>query len=431
MRDRQKYVILTIGYICYALWDLRFLGLLFFISVFTWFMGRRLYETNSRIYLYTGIAGQSFTLVFLKLFSLICDTFSYRGGENSIIIPIGLSFYTLQAISYLADIELKKLDRTYSLIDILIYIGFFPTLLSGPIMKARDFLPQLDNPKKITKNQLEYGIQRIVIGLFEKFVIADRLGVAVDRVYSIPMEYSGASLIWNSFTYSLQLFFDFAAYSHIAIGVAFILGFKVQENFNLPYLSEDLSEFWGRWHISLSSWFKEYVYIPMGGSKKGLSRTCMNLMIVMLLSGIWHGSSMTFVLWGGIHGSGLVCHHLLRKTRIYNSQRLHTLKIILTFLFVNALWIPFRVGDLEKTILIFRRMFLFEKGISYYYVYTAIFLITLICVQVYAFYKTDRNTPVRPVRLDSFSGKFAFSFIVLATFIFAYIGDSAFIYATF
>ena len=272
----ERILLLAASYLFYACFDLRMLAVLIGLSVFTWFGGKMMILSKtagnvkaSKAICLACIAIQTAVLLFFKFSGLLP-------------MPVGLSFYMLQAISFLADNYSEKLQKYPSFIDSLIYIGFFPQIVSGPIVKAKDFIPQLDNRKELTKERLSYGVQLFALGAFMKLVMADRLAVSVDSVYSAPSAYSGLSLFITSVGYSLQLLFDFAGYSNMAISAAWLLGYDLGKNFNLPYLASGPSDFWKRWHISLSTWLRDYVYIPLGGSRRGKLRTYVNIFLTML-----------------------------------------------------------------------------------------------------------------------------------------------------
>ena len=322
-----------------------------------------------------------------------------------------------------------------SLTDSLVYIGFFPQIVSGPIVKAKDFIPQLDNRRDLTKDRLSYGIQLFALGAFLKLVMADRLAVSVDSVYSAPLAYSGLSLFFASVGYSLQLLFDFAGYSNMAIGIAWLLGYDLGKNFNLPYLASGPSDFWRRWHISLSTWLRDYVYIPLGGSRRGRLRTYRNIFLTMLISGLWHGSTVNFLIWGAFHGLWQVIHRAVKNyghsSLILPLRLKRCISIILTFLAVNFLWIPFRAATLSDTWTIFSRIVTLKPGISYYYVYTFIFGGILIAVSCIAALRNNDNDPLKPLPLDRMYGRVIFCCLIIAIAMFAYFGNGAFIYAKF
>ena len=419
-------ILLLVCYVFYGFFDTRALVILIALSVFTWLGGKSVFDSRSagdekraKMYCALFVATQIALLCFFK----------YMGPS----LPVGMSFYMLMAISFLADCERGLFDDFPSLIEVLIYISFFPTILSGPILKAHEFIPQICDRKKIDKDRLTRGLWLIVIGLFMKLCMADRLGVSVDKVYQAPVVYSGLTLFMTSVGYSLQLFFDFAGYSNMAIGTATLLGFDINPNFNLPYMATNPSEFWNRWHISLSSWLKEYVYIPLGGNRKGNTRTYINIMLVMIVSGLWHGNTVNFLIWGILHGAGQLVHRaIFGKRKDANvSGTIRILSMILNFLFVNFLWIPFRAKTLSDTWTIVKRIVTFADGASYFYVYTFIFGIILLTVQFIGAKFNNGNDPLRPLPFDKLYARVIFCTILIATAMFAYFGNGAFIYSQF
>ncbi|MCR5733376.1 MAG: hypothetical protein K6G22_02110 [Lachnospiraceae bacterium] len=446
----EKSLIILAGFLFYASFDVKGLLLLIPLCVFTWGMGKiiaakadggktkgsekdNVKDNPAKPVLIFGISVQILVLLFFK----------YAGF---IKMPVGLSFYMLQAISYLYDMYRGKIEKDTSFSDALLYVSFFPNIISGPIMKAHEFLPQTDDRIPLTTERLGYGLQLILIGAFEKLVMADRLSVAVNSVYAAPMAYSGLSLLFTAVGYSLQLLFDFAGYSTMAIGIAHILGFRLTENFNLPYIALNPSEFWKRWHISLSSWLKEYVYIPLGGNRKGKVRTYINIFLTMLVSGLWHGNTVNFVIWGGLHGAGQIVHRFFKemkddsgslKTESTDCKRRpqnllpSILSAVINFVFVTILWIPFRLDSLSDAWLVISRIFTMKSGISYYYVYTWIFLVMLIIIEIFAIIRTNGNDPIKPLPLTRFHERLIFMILLIATLMFAYFGNSAFIYAGF
>lgn len=335
----------------------------------------------------------------------------------------------------MADVYYGKVQARKSVVDILLYIGFFPQIVSGPIVKAHDFFPQLEERHVITKEKLSYGLQLILIGLFKKVVIADRLGVCVNSVYSAPSAYSGPSLLCAVIAYAIQIYCDFSGYSDMAIGVAHILGFDLGKNFNLPYIASNPSEFWKRWHISLSSWFRDYVYIPLGGNRRGEFRTYFNLFITMLLSGLWHGASWMFILWGALYGVTSVIHKFYCKLKKDKTEVRRPLNKGLAVIFNTAIvwlfWIPFRAGNLETTWLITSRIFTMASGISYIYVFTIIYTLIIMGYQVFCLVTNKGDNLWRPLNLNKFSSQVIICVFVLLTIVFAYVGDTAFIYAQF
>lgn len=328
---------------------------------------------------------------------------------------VGVSFFALQAISYLCDtrwglVEGQKLG------SVVLYLGFFPTVVSGPVAKARDFLPQLDRQETASREDLSRGIQRFCLGLLEKTVIADRLGLCVDAVFAAPRAYSGGTIALAVLSYALQLYCDFSGYSHMAIGAARCLGFRLGENFSQPYTARSLSEFWRRWHRSLSDWFRVYVYIPLGGSRRG--HTWVNLMAVMVLSGLWHGTKGTYLIWGAAHGLLLVLERLGGKRGLGK---------VLTFLAVCLLWIPFRAESLETAGILLGRMLTLAPGIRYCYGYSLVFVPLVLGAQAMA----RRGLLPEYLDLTKFWPKVVFCLGLAVTVLFACAGETAFLYAAF
>ncbi len=422
----MNILLLIVCYIFYALFDIRGLAVLIAMSLFTYAGGYLIHSSllrgeNGRAKMLCSmfVTTQIGVLCYFKYF---CHT-----------LPVGISFYMLMAVSFLADCSRGCFDVLPSLTEVMIFISFFPTILSGPIQKAREFIPQINSRKHISSDRLTKGIWLIAIGLFMKLCMADRLCIAVDKVYATPLVYSGATLFMTSIAYSLQLLFDFAGYSKMAVGVATILGFDLAPNFDLPYMSTNPSAFWSRWHISLSSWLREYVYIPLGGNRKGSMRTYINILLVMIISGLWHGSTVNFLIWGLGHGTGQMIHRKVcgKRKDAQSSKGIRILSMISNFLFVNFLWIPFRVPTVSDTVTVLKRIFTLAPGVSYFYFYTFIFGAMLLIVQFIGARYFDGHDPLKPLPLNRMYAKIIFCTLIIATAMFAYFGNSAFIYAKF
>lgn len=269
--------------------------------------------------------------------------------EHSILLPIGISFYTFQAISYLADVFWGKTKAVRNPLDFSFYLSFFPQLVAGPIVRAAAFIPQLYQKFSLKKEEFSHAVFLITKGLFKKMVIADFLALNfIDRVFEAPLAYSGLENLFAVYAYSIQIYCDFSGYTDIAIGLALILGFKIPVNFNAPYQATSLTDFWHRWHISLSLWLRDYLYIPLGGNRKGQTRMHINILITMILGGLWHGASMRFLIWGSIHGFGLVIEKFVRKIFGLGKQLRwwqKMLSVFFTFQVVSFAWIFFRAKD--------------------------------------------------------------------------------------
>jgi len=275
-----------------------------------------------------------------------------RFDTSVILLPVGISFYTFQTISYTVDIYRGKVDPVKHILDFGFYVSFFPQLVAGPIVRAAQFIPQLYKRYHLTREEFGYALFMILKGLFKKIFIGDYIAVNfIDRVFADPMGFSGFENLMALYGYSLQVYVDFSGYTDIAIGVALLLGFRLPKNFNAPYKATNVGNFWKRWHISLSSWLRDYLYIPLGGNRKGRVMTDVNLMITMLLGGLWHGASWHFVVWGGINGLGIVVYKLWQKISPYehSTHWAATLwKIFLTFNFITFTRIWFRSESMEK-----------------------------------------------------------------------------------
>lgn len=271
---------------------------------------------------------------------------------SMILLPVGISFYTFQTISYTVDVYRGKVDPVRHILDFGFYVSFFPQLVAGPIVRASEFIPQLYKRYSLTMQEFGFALFMILKGLFKKMFIGDYIALNfVDRVFANPTGFSGFENLTALFGYSLQVYVDFSGYTDIAIGVALLLGFRLPRNFNVPYKATSVGDFWKRWHISLSSWLRDYLYIPLGGNRKGRIMTDVNLMITMLLGGLWHGASWQFLVWGGLNGLGLIVYKLWRKVSPYENSKhwaVRLWKIANTFIFITFTRIWFRSESMEK-----------------------------------------------------------------------------------
>lgn len=270
-----------------------------------------------------------------------------------IFLPVGISFFTFQSLSYTIDVYRKQIKPLTSLLDYAFYVSFFPPLVAGPIIRARDFIPQIRKPLVITKEMFGQGVFFLLCGLFKKAIISDYIGVNfVERIFDNPTLYSGVENLMGIYGYALQIYCDFSGYSDMAIGIALLLGFHVNKNFDSPYQSASITEFWRRWHISLSSWLRDYLYISLGGNRKGKVRQYLNLIITMFLGGLWHGASWNFIVWGLFHGIALALHKgwmtIAGRQKGSESRGIRRfLGVIVTFHFVCLCWVFFRNTTFE------------------------------------------------------------------------------------
>lgn len=280
-----------------------------------------------------------------------------------IFLPVGISFFTFQSLSYTIDVYRKDLKPLSNLLDYVFYVSFFPQLVAGPIVRARDFIPQIRQPLYVSPEMFGQGVFFIVSGLFKKAVISDYISVNfVERIFDNPGLYSGLENLFGVYGYALQIYCDFSGYSDMAIGIALLLGFRFPINFNSPYKADSVTDFWHRWHISLSTWLRDYLYISLGGNRKGKIRTYLNLFLTMLLGGLWHGTSWNFIVWGGLHGVALAVHKyvrsLLGRAKNYRSTGWKRFfAVVLTFHFVCFCWIFFRNTTFEGSATMIRQIF--------------------------------------------------------------------------
>lgn len=437
-----KIVILIASYLFAVYADWRFSFVLALISFVTYYFAK-----NKRHYR-IGVTIVLLALCYFKYTNFFINSFTKLAGKDDvlldIILPLGISFYTFSAISYLVDVG-RGSQEARPLLDVAVYLSFFPKLTSGPIQKSKDFFKQLDSERNIGKQSFSQGIQIFVFGLFKKIVLADRLAIFVDQVYATPKAFGSATVLLAAFAYSLQIYFDFSGYSDMAIGCARILGWDLPRNFNLPYLSHNVTELWKRWHISLSAWLQEYLYISLGGNRKGKSRTYVNLILTMLLGGIWHGANWTYVIWGLMHGIALAVHKtwmtVTGSPGKKHSECVNIFSIIVTFFFTTFCWIFFRADSWNHAIEIIGRIVSFKRGLEQPYMWLFIAVFVLMTCTLIAFVKSKRNgstakkTNMSSVEafypvcdLSSFWGQVAFFTLCGLTAGLAYLGGSPFIY---
>jgi D-alanyl-lipoteichoic acid acyltransferase DltB (MBOAT superfamily) len=343
--------------------------LLLATSLIDWTLSRKIAATASvaakRCLLVLSLVCSLGVLAYFKYANFLLWNWHEIVGSNfsplHIILPIGISFYTFQSVSYVVDVYKGKMEPARTWLDYAFYLTFFPTLLAGPIARARNLLPQIYQNNLPTRNEVYRGFWLIIIGIAKKAIIADyiaqynNLVFAIDPVSGLP-GYSGFECLMGILGYTMQIYCDFSGYSDMAIGIALILGFKLPENFNFPYKARNLTDFWRRWHISLSTWLRDYIYIPLGGNRKGARRTYFNCFMTMLIGGLWHGAAWRFVLWGGMHGLGLVVHKSMRRLldRVPDNLPVKVLSWLITFVFVSTLWVFFRADTLTDAIALLR-----------------------------------------------------------------------------
>ena len=373
----RVWLLLLASFYFYASWN-QWLALLICVStVIDFFLARGIDSWTSpggrRFLLIVNLVGNLSLLCYFKYANFFLHSIEealHAAGASAslpvlqVILPVGISFYTFEAINYMVDVYRRKVPAERDLSHFMLFITFFPHLVAGPIVRARDFLPQIRRIKYWDWARLQLGVEYFLMGLFKKLAIADRMVPFVDPVFENPDLYH-TEAVWRAvMAYALQIYCDFSGYTDMALGAAHMLGYKLAPNFNMPYLAVNISEFWRRWHISLSTWLRDYLFIPLGGSRAGEWQTARNLMITMTLGGLWHGASWNFVLWGTVHGVLLIGHRLFRAVAnrlpgldYFLHTRVGTAgSIALTFFTICCTWVLFRATSFDKIATIFERM---------------------------------------------------------------------------
>jgi len=364
-RRAQNYWLLAASWLFYAWWDVRFLNLLGVCTLVNFYCGIRIAESPSprrrKLYLAAGVVTCMAILAFFKYFGFFMSSaqtvlaaLGLRGSSPAwqIVLPVGISFYTFQTLSYTIDVYRRKMEPCYDVVDFALFVSFFPQLVAGSIERAANLLPQFQQRRTVRWEQLREGALLILIGYFKKVGVADALAGLVDVRFSNPALCSGGDLLLALYLFSVQIYCDFSGYSDIARGCGKLVGIDLMVNFNQPYFSSSVTEFWRRWHISLSTWLRDYLYIPLGGNRHGAWKTYRNLMLTMLLGGLWHGASWRFVVWGGLHGLYLAVHRSLGRRPLRGASEpppatpaargAWVVKVLLTFHLVALTWIFFR-----------------------------------------------------------------------------------------
>ena len=376
-RRIQNALLLVASYVFYGYWDWRFLSLIAISTLIDYFVGMNLAQTDSqtkkRRFLFLSVAANLGILASFKYFnffaSSLADTLSLFGLEAgfvtvNIVLPVGISFYTFQTMSYTLDIYRGKMKPTRDLLDFALYVSFFPQLVAGPIERASRLLPQISAPRKITTDQVNAGIFLLIWGYYKKVVIADNLARIANPVFNGGTSVEGLDLLVGVLAFTFQIYGDFSGYSDIARGLSKLMGFDLMVNFKLPYFASSPSDFWRRWHISLSSWLRDYLYISLGGNRRGVGMTYRNLFLTMLLGGLWHGAAWNFVIWGAYHGGILIMYRLLDKSshvsetagETFRTQAVWLLRVSVMFILTIVGWIIFRSGSVTQIVHIITSM---------------------------------------------------------------------------
>ena len=370
----KKIDLLIASYVFYAAWNPPFVVLLWISTVLDWFVAKRMFREEQtgrrRALLALSVLGNLGLLGYFKYGGFLLENWvalmegmgvTWETPGWDIVLPVGISFYTFQTMAYSLDVYLRRAEPAASFLDFALFVTFFPQLVAGPIVRPTDLIPQFAEPKQADRKKFLWGLGLMTLGLFEKIVVADgALAPIADAVYGAEESVVTSDAWLGTLAFSGQIFSDFAGYSTTAIGAALCLGFSLPDNFRYPYAAIGFSDFWRRWHISLSTWLRDYLYIPLGGNRKGSSRTYVNLMTTMLLGGLWHGASWTFVVWGGLHGAYLAIERLLRErfggAKLARSLAFRIFLGLLTYVLVNLTWVFFRAEDFPSAWRMLRSM---------------------------------------------------------------------------
>lgn len=405
----RNTVLLVASYVFYGAWDVRFLALIFFSTVVDFVCGLRIYQTPSlqrkRQLLAVSVITNLGLLGVFKYFDFFSQSLAELVGIDdpvllNVILPVGISFYTFQTLSYSFDIYAGRLRPSRRFVDFATFVAFFPQLVAGPIERARDLLPQFQRMRPITGERIERGLHFIAQGLFKKVVVADNVALVADAAFALSNPTGLQSLV-GVYAFAIQIYCDFSGYTDIARGTACCMGFDLTKNFDLPYFSSTPSEFWRRWHISLSSWLRDYLYIPLGGNRYGAGRTLQNLLITMVLGGLWHGAAWTFAAWGLFHGLILIAYRVVEvhvrvrlPSRGLGAMAARVIGIVFYFHITCVSWLLFRAESLEQAWRMFRSLplrLLGEGSVTLPGPWGAALALTLllVVVQVYAYRRKE------------------------------------------
>ena len=413
LRDRNLFVI-AVSYLFYGWWDWRFLLLIVFSSGLDFVVGRKIEAAERQLvrkrWLWLSVAANIGLLGFFKYANFFVasfvDAFQLMGSDISasslqLILPVGISFYTFQTMSYTIDVYRRQTPATKDALSFFAYVAFFPQLVAGPIERAKTFLPQFARLHSFKYERIRTGFQLILWGLFKKMVIADNCAYWGDLIFADPSPYSSLVLALGVVLFAFQIYGDFSGYSDIAIGTGRLLGFELRKNFGYPYFSRDLAEFWRRWHISLSTWFRDYLYIPLGGSRVTKLNQVRNVLVIFLVSGLWHGANWTFVAWGLMHALLFLPLILSGKNRKHLNPpapgRLFptigvSLQIFLTFVYVGLAWVLFRAANLMEAMNYYQGLLQFTaSGVKIQHLFPLVGIGFLLFVE---WFSRDRDIPI-------------------------------------
>ncbi|MCH5221731.1 MAG: MBOAT family protein [Muribaculaceae bacterium] len=362
-RNRWQMIAFVVAFSLYFYYKSSgiFVLMLLATSIFDWTLSRimsrpGMSRRKRKLCVVLSLIGSLGILAYFKYANFFLWNVNALVGSNfqplDIILPVGISFYTFQSVSYIVDVYKQRVAPTDTWLEYAFFLSFFPALVAGPIVRADYFLPQIHRNHQATRTELYTGLWLIILGVIKKAVIADYIAQYNDLIFNAPGAYSGFETLMGIIGYTMQIYCDFSGYSDMAIGIAYIMGFELAQNFNFPYKSRNLTDFWRRWHISLSTWLRDYIYIPLGGNRKGTLRTYVNNFATMLIGGLWHGAAWKFVFWGAMHGVGLAIHKASKPwlARIPDYWIVKTVSWLLTIAFVATLWVFFRADSWNDAI---------------------------------------------------------------------------------
>ncbi len=427
--------LLLASYVFYAWWNPLYLILIVYSTLLDYVVVIAMEKNRwRRTWLTISIVNNLGLLGFFKYGGFVTENINallgsmdiaYQLPAPGVLLPVGISFYTFQSMSYTIDYYRGKIEREPSFIRFAAFVSLFPQLVAGPIERAKNLLPQLYGTPQISIQDVTDGMSLFILGLFKKVALANYLAMYADRVYAVPSQYDSTSLIMATIAFGWQIYFDFSGYTDMARGIARMMGFKLMLNFNNPYLATGLGDFWSRWHISLSTWFKDYVYIPLGGNRRGTFFTYRNVFITMVVSGFWHGAAWTFIIWGALHAFGTMLTRELERNQWYKEKMPRWVKQFWVYIFVNFTWIFFRAENLNDAGLIVGRIF------TSVWADPSFPIIALILIISVAIYQQLYESRFKEIINVSYVRVSLVLFMVLYLSIFAGTADQPFIYFQF
>ena len=445
----QNIILLTASYIFYGYWDWRFTLLLALSTIVDFTVGKFLQNSQSerkrKTLLFISIFFNLSVLGFFKYFNFFAESFAglfqVFGLEANwvtlnVLLPVGISFYTFQTMSYTIDVYKRNLQPINNFLDFALFVSFFPQLVAGPIERATTLIPQIISPRQVKLEQVNAGINLIIWGYFKKVVIADNMASIANSVFNDYTQYQGLDILIGILAFTIQIYGDFSGYSDIARGLSKLMGFELMLNFKLPYFAISPSDFWSRWHISLSTWLRDYLYIPLGGNRGGTLNTYRNLFLTMLLGGLWHGAAWNFVIWGAFHGLILIFYRIFDKKPKHSNSKsakssylLPLSKMLLMFILTNIGWVIFRSSSINQIYYMLANVgfSLSEKSLNWGYD-LVFFCLPLFLVQIYQYVTRDLLilTKLKPIVRVSI-----YSFLIIWICVFGVRESGEFIYFQF